>query len=112
MSLFSVCLVSLCLAVIAPLDVAQAEDENLTASVYLVFDPETGEFMEVNDPNRALQDHDALEPADVALALGTSNSSSVLTPNLPLLVGLAIGAALLVAIIVWRRVLSIRSAGR
>ena len=107
----SVCLVSLCLAVIAPVDVAQAGDEDLTSSVYLIFDPETGEFIEVNDQKRTLQDHEARDPAAAALALGASNSGSVLTPKLSLPVGLAIGAALLTAIIVWRRVSRIRSAG-
>jgi len=107
----SVCLVSLCLAVIAPVDVAQAGDEDLTSSVYLIFDPETGEFIEVNDQKRTLQDHEARDPAAAALALGASNSGPVLTPKLSLPVGLAIGAALLIAIIVWRRVSSTRSAG-
>ena len=108
---FSVCLVSLCLAVIASVDVAQAEDEDLTASVYLVFDPETGEFMEVNDPNRTLQNHDAQDPAEVTPAHGASNNRSFLASKLPLLVSLAIGAALLATIIAWRRVSRIRSAG-
>lgn len=107
----SVCLVSLCLAVIAPVDVAQAGDEDLTSSVYLIFDPETGEFIQVNDQKRTLQDHEARGPAAAALALGASNSGSVLAPKLSLPVGLAIGAALLTAIIVWRRVSRTRSAG-
>ncbi len=106
----SVCLVCLCLAVIAPVNVAQAGDEDLTSSVYLVFDPETGEFLEVNDQKRTLQDHEAREPADTALAHGASSSWSVLPPKLSPWVGFAIAAALLVAIIAWRRVLSIRSA--
>ncbi len=96
---------------IAPVDVAQAGDEDLTSSVYLIFDPETGEFIEVNDQKRTLQDHEARDPAAAALALGASNSGSVLAPKLSLPVGLAIGAALLTAIIVWRRVARIRSAG-
>ena len=107
----SVCLVALCLAVIAPVDVAQAGDEDLTSSVYLIFDPETGEFIEVNDQKRTLQDHEAWGPAAAVLALGASNSGSVLAPKLSLPVGLAIGAALLTAIIVWRRVSRTRSAG-
>ncbi len=111
MSLFSVCLVSLCLALIASLDVAQAGDEDLTSSVYLVFDPETGEFLEVNDQKRTLQDHEARDPADAALAHGVSNSGPVLPAKLSLPVGLAIGAALLTAIIAWRRVSRTRSAG-
>ena len=107
---FSVCLVALCLAVIVPADVAQARDEDLTSSVYLIFDPETGEFMEVNDQNRTLQDHEARGPAEAALAHGASNSGSVLPPKLSLPVGLVIGVALLVAFSAWRRVFRIRSA--
>ncbi len=110
-ALFFVCLVSLCLAVIGPVDVAQAGDEDLTSSVYLVFDPETGEFLEVNDQKRTLQDHEARDPAEVTLAHGVSNSGPVLPAKLSLPVGLAIGAALLTAIIIWRRVSSIRSTG-
>ena len=107
----SVCLVCLCLAVIAPVEVAQAEDEDLTSSLYLVFDPETGEFMEVNDPDRTRQNHDAQDPAAVALAQGASNSWPVLGPKSSLPAGLAIGAVLLAAIIAWRRFSRIRSAG-
>ena len=107
----SVCLVTLCLVVIGPVEVAQAGDEDLTSSVYLIFDPETGEFLEVNDQKRTLQDHEAREPAETALAQRLSNSGSVLPPKLSLPAGLGIGAALLTAIIVWRRVARIRSAG-
>lgn len=35
----------------------------MTSSVYLVFDAETGEFVEVDDPNRVQQTHDAADPA-------------------------------------------------
>lgn len=107
----SVCLVTLCLVVIGPVEVAQAGDEDLTSSVYLIFDPETGEFMEVNDQKRTLQDHEAREPTETVLAEGPSNSGSVLSPKLSLPAGLGIGAALLTAIIVWRRVARIRSSG-
>ena len=34
---------------------ALAEDEDTSASVYLVFDPDTGEFITVNDPTRSQQ---------------------------------------------------------
>ncbi len=105
----SVCLVSLCLALIGPVGVAKAGDEDLTSSVYLIFDPETGEFMEVNDQKRTLQDHEARDPAEVTLAHGVSNSEPVLPAKLSLPVGLAIGAAMLTAIIVWRRVSRTRS---
>ena len=107
----SVCLVSLCLALIASLDVAQAGDEDLTSSVYLVFDPETGEFMEVSDQKRTLQDHEARDPVDAALAHGASSSWPDLPPKLSPPASLALGVVLLTAIIVWRRFARIRSAG-
>lgn len=40
---------------------AEAEDEDMTSSLYLVFDPETGEFVEEADPDRVKQDHAARE---------------------------------------------------
>ena len=57
----------LVLVLVAALPVATlAEDEDLTTSVYLVFDPETGEFAEVNDPNKVQQTHDMKDPAAAA----------------------------------------------
>ena len=70
-----------------------------------------GRVYAVNDQKRTLQDHEVRDPAAAALAHGPSNSGPVLPPKLSLPVGLAIGAALLTAIIVWRRVSRTRSAG-
>lgn len=39
----------------------EAEDEDMTSSLYLVFDPETGEFVEEADPDRVKQEHAARE---------------------------------------------------
>lgn len=99
---FLVFLTSLCLAVIVTEGVVQAEDEDLTSSVYLVFDAETGEFIEVDDADRTLQKHAARDPADATL--------SEETPKLSLPVSLAICAGLLATIIGWRRVSSARPA--
>jgi len=101
--LFFVFLTLLCLAIIVTQGVAQAEDEDLTASVYLVFDAETGEFIEVNDTDRTLQRHAARDPSDAALSDDM--------PKLSLPVGLAIVAALLAVIIGWGRVSRARPAG-
>ena len=100
---FFVCLASLCLAVIVSSNDARAEDEDTTSSVYLVFDPETGEFLEINDEDRTKQKHAALDPADTALARETK--------ELSLPVGLAIIAALLAAYFAWARITATRSAG-
>lgn len=54
----------LCLLAVASIfdaSVAKAADEDLTSSMYLVFDPETGEFVEENDPDRVKQEHAARE---------------------------------------------------
>ena len=84
---------------------ALAADDDTTSSVYLVFDPETGEFLEINDEDRSKQKHAALDPTDAALARGTKN-----VPLLP--VGLAIIAALLLAYFGWARITATRSAGQ
>ena len=81
---------------------ALAADDDTTSSVYLVFDPETGEFLEINDEDRSKQKHAALDPADATLARETK--------KLPLPVGLAIIAALLLAYFAWARTTATRSA--
>jgi len=83
---------------------ALAADDDTTSSVYLVFDPETGEFLEINDEDRSKQKHAALDPTDAALARGTK--------NVPLPVGLAIIAALLLAYFAWARITATRLAGQ
>ena len=100
---FFVCLTALCLAVIVSSNDARAGDDDTTSSVYLVFDPETGEFLEINDEDRKKQQHAALDPADVALTLKTK--------KLPLLYGLAIIAAMLTAYFGWARITQSRSVG-
>lgn len=44
-----------------PAGVAQAEDEDTSSSVYLVFDPETGEFVTSAHPDAALPTQTGLE---------------------------------------------------
>ena len=94
------CLNLLCLAIMLPINSAQAADEDLTSSVYLVFDPETGEFVTVDDPNRTLQNHEAQEPAKAADGQSPSSHQTG-SPALPLSAGVAIAITLLGAAAVW-----------
>lgn len=56
-------LIAVCLGSMLP---AFGADDDLTSSAYLVFDPETGEFVTVLDPDRTKQNHAARDPAAVA----------------------------------------------
>jgi len=63
------CLTVLAIVLAAPAP-AGAEDEDTSSSVYLVFDPETGEFVTSHDSDQALpnqtglEDSNATAPAD------------------------------------------------
>ena len=50
-----------CLLTLAVPWSAQAEDEDTSSQVYLVFDPETGEFITSHDPSAALPTQTGLE---------------------------------------------------
>lgn len=73
---------------------AYGADDDLTSSAYLVFDPETGEFVTVQDPDRTRQDHAARDPA------AAPNSDTQAEPRTT---GIAITIALLAAA-VWLQV--------
>lgn len=73
-----------------------AEDEDLTASVYLVFDAETGEFVEVNDPSKAQQTHGATDSATASST--SSDGSQESSPAVPI----AVIAALLAIIGIYK----------
>ncbi|HEX6259661.1 MAG TPA: hypothetical protein VFZ51_03335 [Woeseiaceae bacterium] len=60
------CLTVLAIVLAAPAP-AGAEDEDTSSSVYLVFDPETGEFVTSHDPNQALPNQTGLEDSNVAV---------------------------------------------
>jgi hypothetical protein len=57
------CLTILAVGLAAPAP-AGAEDEDTSSSVYLVFDPETGEFVTSHDPNQALPNQTGLEDSN------------------------------------------------
>lgn len=70
-----------------------AEDEDSSTQVYLVFDPETGEFIKSHDPDAALPPQTGLgstAPADPDASGGSSSGSSTSMMA-------AIAAALLIA---------------
>lgn len=58
-----------------------AEDEDTSASAYLIFDPDTGEFVTVNDPARAQHDveiDDAIESLQADTQTGEAQAMSAL----------------------------------
>jgi len=89
---------------------ADAADEDTQASVYLVFDPETGEFITVDDPSVTAQHNANLsqeEVASVAAAVNPSDPASTAgeaggAPPMLLLIGAAV-ALLVLGGFVWLR---------
>lgn len=98
--LFVICLNALCLALTLAANLARAGDEDLTSSVYLVFDPETGEFVTVEDQNRVAQDHEAREPAVATNGHSPSHGQSD-SLKLPFPAGIALGIGLVAGVLIW-----------
>ena len=80
---------------------ASAEDDDTQASVYLVFDPETGEFATVDDPSvaaqhKAQQDQEAIDSV-VETADGASASTATNADESPMtwIIGTALIATML-----------------
>ena len=63
---FIICLILLGFVLMSPAIPAQAGDDDLNSSVYLVFDPETGEFVTVEDQGGKKRKHEALGITDTA----------------------------------------------
>lgn len=97
-----ICVSALWVTALLPVTAARAGDEDLTSSVYLVFDPETGEFVTVDDQNRAKQDHDAEEPAPLQIGAGYSPKvPQADTARSSFLTGIAVGFGLLAGVLLW-----------
>jgi len=96
------CLISLGLGALLPGTAVLAEDEDINTSVYLEFDPETGEFVTVEDPAGARQNHD---PQDFAATPGGSETSpgSGGARQFSLAAGTVLALGLLGAAIAWYR---------
>ena len=101
--LLVVCLNVLWPAMMLLTDLVQAADEDLTSSVYLVFDPETGDFVTVHDADRTLQNLEAQEPAAAAVGSSPTSGQPAATSSLPIAVGIVIGVGLLAGVLVWTR---------
>lgn len=88
--------VLLCAILIGTAPISQAADDDLNSSAYLVFDPETGEFITVHDPNLTGQSHMASDPAG-----GVSNpppgGNPVAGDKSPLAAALVLAVGLLAA---------------
>jgi hypothetical protein len=69
------CLTVLAIGLAAPAP-AGAEDEDTSSSVYLVFDPETGEFVTSHDPNQALPNQTGLEDSNTTAPADPAGSSA------------------------------------
>jgi hypothetical protein len=94
LKIFRAILIASCLASMLP---AYAADDDLTSSAYLVFDPETGEFVTVQDPDRSKQDHAARDPANVA---GNHPPTADSVRTTPTASGVAM-TLVLIAAVVW-----------
>jgi LPXTG-motif cell wall-anchored protein len=76
-----------------------AEDEDTSAAVYLVFDPETGEFVTQDDPNAALPNLTGLENSGAATSRGhgpaaASSDTAAATTSTPLYAALGVAVLL------------------
>lgn len=74
--------------------VALAADEDTSSSAYLVFDPDTGEFITVHDPNRT-QQHIADQEAITSVAPGAEVGKGARASIAQLTVAVLAGAAAL-----------------
>jgi hypothetical protein len=90
-----------CLALILPAGLALAADDDINSSVYLVFDPETGEFVTVEDQDGTQRQHEALGISDAAGADSPPNAQTggqVLSPAAAGAIAIVVfGAAIILA---------------
>ena len=101
------CALQICLAILLSVNAVWAEDEDLNTSVYLEFDPETGEFVTVQDPASVPKQHG---PQDASSTNVTHASTTVSTPDsapggrqFPWLAASALILGLLGGVTLWRR---------
>jgi len=91
--------------------VLHAADEDTQASVYLVFDPETGEFITVDDPAVTAQHEAALTQeeiesvADATVATDATDRGTAATGSLPMtwIVAAVIAVLLVGGALAWTR---------
>ncbi len=99
---FVIYLISFCFAVVIPGIPLWAEDEDLDSTVYIVFDPETGELITVQEPSSARRKHSL---TNVAPSQGTQDPTADSAESEPvsLLLAGAVALGLLGGAIAWMR---------
>ncbi len=99
---FVIYLISFCFAVVIPGIPLWAEDEDLDSTVYIVFDPETGELITVQEPSSAPRKHSS---TDATPAQGTQDPTADAAEARPvsLLLGGFLALGLMGGAIAWIR---------
>ncbi len=95
-------LVAFCVVALMPVIPLWAEDEDLDSTVYLVFDPETGELITVQEPSIASRYHNPQDVAPTQAVTDPPAASSESDP-FPLLLGGAVALGLLGGAVAWIR---------
>jgi len=98
----SIVVVVFCVAALTPAIQLQAEDEDLDSTVYMVFDPETGELKTVQEPSITSRYHSSKAADSTQAATGSAAAPSESDP-VPLLLGGAVALGLLGGAIAWIR---------
>ncbi len=95
-------LVAFCVAALLPGIPLWAEDEDLDSTVYIVFDPETGELITVQEPSSAPRKHSS---TDATPAQGTQDPTADAAEARPvsLLLGGFLALGLMGGAIAWIR---------
>ncbi len=94
--------VSLCFAALMPVIPLWAEDEDLDSTVYLVFDPETGELITVQEPSITSRYHSSKDATPTQAGTDPAAASSESDP-FPVLLGGAVVLGLLGGAVAWIR---------
>ncbi len=99
---YVICLVSFCVAALLPAFPIYAEDENLDSTVYMVFDPETGELITVQEPSITSRYHSS-KAADSTQAATDSTADPAEYQLVSLLLGGVLALGLLGGAVAWIR---------
>ena len=97
-----VLLVSFCVAALMPVIPLQAEDEDLDSTVYMVFDPETGELITVQESSITSRYHSS-QDAGPTQAVTDPTAVARESEPAPLLLAGAIALGLLGGAVAWMR---------
>ncbi len=101
------CGIILCVAVflvaaLLPVSPLRAEDEDLDSTVYIVFDPETGELITVEEPSGKKKPHTSMNAAPPQDTQDPADDATDSEPT-PLLLGGAVALGLIGGAIAWIR---------